>query len=396
MIILCLITGLATVGFGLVLPTFLFYAENLGATPMVATIIIGTYSMGQFIGTPIWGRVSDRIGRKPVLLISIFGQGICFVLLALSTNLWMLALARFFGGMVSANISTAMAYVTDSTEESVRAKHIGFIGASVSVGFMAGPALGGLLGGQDASTASLYLPAMVAGSISFTTGICALFFLKESLKKENRSDKTIESNSLIKNWGLVFRRPILPLIILLGLGMMYVTGTFETIFPLWTNARFSWSPMDIGFCLTYIGLVVTLMQATVVGRVVPILGEARVIRISFFGYALGLLIMSQAPNWEIMIAGLTVSAASGAAFSTSASSLVSKVAGKKEKGFVLGVYQSGCWLGRILGPLTAGALFSLIDVNAPLYAGIVILIPCIIVVGFISKKMKQQALHSSI
>ncbi len=144
MIILCLITGLATVGFGLVLPTFLFYAENLGATPMVATIIIGTYSMGQFIGTPIWGRVSDRIGRKPVLLISIFGQGICFVLLALSTNLWMLALARFFGGMVSANISTAMAYVTDSTEESVRAKHIGFIGASVSVGFMAGPALGGL------------------------------------------------------------------------------------------------------------------------------------------------------------------------------------------------------------------------------------------------------------
>ena len=363
---------------------------------MVATIIIGTYSMGQFIGTPIWGRISDRIGRKPVLLISIFGQGICFVLLALSTNLWMLALARFFGGIVSANISTAMAYVTDSTEESVRAKHIGFIGASVSIGFMVGPALGGLLGGQDASTASLYLPAMVAGSISFTTGLCALFFLKESLKKENRSDNTNESNSLIKNWGLVLKRPILPLIILLGLGMMYVTGTFETIFPLWTNARFSWSPMDVGFCLTYIGLVVTLMQATVIGRIVPILGEARVIRISFFGYALGLLIMSQAPNWEIMIAGLSVSAASGAAFSTSASSLVSKVAGEKEKGFVLGVYQSGCWLGRILGPLTAGALFSLIDVNAPLYAGIIILIPCIIVVGFISKKMKQQVLHSSL
>jgi MFS family permease len=308
----------------------------------------------------------------------------------------MLALARFFGGMVSANISTAMAYVTDSTEESVRAKHIGFIGASVSIGFMIGPALGGLLGGQDASTASLYLPGMVAGSISFITGLCALFFLKESLSKENRSDKNIESNSLIKNWGLIFRRPILPLIIFLGLGMMYVTGTFETIFPLWTNKRFSWSPMDIGYCLTYIGLVVTLMQAMVIGKIVPILGEARVIRISFFGYALGLMVMSQAPNWEIMLVGLTLSASSGAAFGTSASSLVSKVAGDKEKGFVLGVYQSGCWLGRITGPLTAGALFSLLDVNAPLYAGIIILIPCIIVVGLISKKMKQQALHSSI
>ena len=103
MIILCFITGLATVGFGLVLPTFLFYAQNLGATPAIATVIIATYSMGQFIGTPIWGRLSDRIGRKPVLLISIFGQSICFVWLAYSSNLWMLAAARLFGGMISGN-----------------------------------------------------------------------------------------------------------------------------------------------------------------------------------------------------------------------------------------------------------------------------------------------------
>ena len=108
MIILCFITGLATVGFGLVLPAFLFYAQNLGSTPAVATVIIATYSMGQFIGTPIWGRLSDRIGRKPVLLISIFGQSICFVWLAMSSNLWMLAIARLFGGMISGNISTAM------------------------------------------------------------------------------------------------------------------------------------------------------------------------------------------------------------------------------------------------------------------------------------------------
>ena len=179
MIILCFITGLATVGFGLVLPAFLFYAQNLGATPAIATVIIATYSMGQFIGTPIWGRLSDRIGRKPVLLISIFGQSICFVWLALSSNLWMLAAARFFGGMISGNISTAMAYVADSTDEKKRAKWLGYIGASVSIGFMIGPALGGLLGGRDASSASLFYPAIVAASLSLATGIATLFLLRK-------------------------------------------------------------------------------------------------------------------------------------------------------------------------------------------------------------------------
>jgi len=394
MIILCFITGLATVGFGLVLPAFLFYAQNLGATPAVATVIIATYSMGQFIGTPIWGRLSDRIGRKPVLLISIFGQSICFVWLALSSNLWMLAIARLFGGMISGNISTAMAYVADSTDEKKRAKWLGYIGASVSIGFMIGPALGGLLGGQDASSASIFYPALVAASISFTTGVATLFFLKESLNPENRNTETTSNPSLLKNWGLVFKRPILMEIIFLALAMMFVTGTFETIFPLWAQSRFVWGPMEVGYSMTYIGLIVTLVQALVVGRIVPLLGEARVIRLTFIGYAIGLLVMAQSPSWIIMMLGLTVSASCGAAFGTATSSFVSKVAGDKEKGFVLGVYQSSSWLGRISGPLTAGAVFGLLGVNAPLYLGILVLIPCIIVITIVAKKLDAQKLSS--
>ena len=386
MIILCLITGLSTVGFGLVLPTFLFYAQNLGATTAIATVIIATYSMGQFIATPLWGRLSDRIGRKPVLLISIFCQSICFMALALAPNLWMLALARFMGGIVSGNISTAMAYVSDSTNEEKRAKWLGYIGASVSIGFMTGPAIGGLLGGQDASSANLFYPGIVAASIAFMTGIIAIFFLKESLKPENRNPNTNKKSSLLKNWGLVFKRPVLAEIVLLGFLMMFVTGTFETIFPLWTEARFYWGPMQVGYSMTYIGLTVTLVQVFVVGRVVPLLGEVNVIRLAFIGYSIGLFIMAQAPSWVVMMVGLTFSASSGATFGTAASSFVSKVAGDNEKGFVLGVYQSCGWLGRISGPLAVGVVFSAIGVNAPLYLGILVLIPCIIIISVVAKK----------
>ena len=386
MLILCLITGLSTVGFGLVLPTFLFYAQNLGATTAIATVIIATYSMGQFIATPLWGRLSDRIGRKPVLLISIFCQSICFMALALAPNLWMLALARFMGGIVSGNISTAMAYVSDSTNEEKRAKWLGYIGASVSIGFMTGPAIGGLLGGQDASSASLFYPGIVAASIAFMTGIIAIFFLKESLKPEHRNPNTNKESSLLKNWGLVFKRPVLAEIVLLGFLMMFVTGTFETIFPLWTEARFYWGPMQVGYSMTYIGLTVTLVQVFVVGRVVPLLGEANVIRLAFIGYSIGLFIMAQAPSWVVMMVGLTFSASSGATFGTAASSFVSKVAGDNEKGFVLGVYQSCGWLGRISGPLAVGVIFSTIGVNAPLYLGMLVLIPCIIIISVVAKK----------
>ena len=387
MIILCLITGLSTVGFGLVLPTFLFYAQNLGATTAIATMIIATYSMGQFIATPLWGRLSDRIGRKPVLLISIFCQSICFIALALAPNLWMLALARFIGGLVSGNISTAMAYVSDSTSEEKRAKWLGYIGASISIGFMTGPAIGGLLGGQDASSANLFYPGIVAASIALLTGIFAIFFLEESLRPENRSSNTNKESSLLKNWGLVFKKPILGEIVLLGFLMMFVTGTFETIFPLWTEARFDWGPMQVGYSMTYIGLTVTLVQVFVVGRIVPLLGEVNVIRLAFLGYSIGLFIMAQAPSWAVMIVGLTFAASSGATFGTAASSFVSKVAGDNEKGFVLGVYQSCGWLGRISGPLAVGVVFGTIGVNAPLYLGILVLIPCIIIISVVAKKV---------
>ena len=378
MIILCLITGLSTVGFGLILPTFLFYAQNLGATTAIATMIIATYSMGQFIATPLWGRLSDRIGRKPVLLISIFCQSICFIALAL---------ARFIGGLVSGNISTAMAYVSDSTSEEKRAKWLGYIGASISIGFMTGPAIGGLLGGQDASSANLFYPGIVAASIALLTGIFAIFFLEESLRPENRSSNTNKESSLLKNWGLVFKKPILGEIVLLGFLMMFVTGTFETIFPLWTEARFDWGPMQVGYSMTYIGLTVTLVQVFVVGRIVPLLGEVNVIRLAFLGYSIGLFIMAQAPSWAVMIVGLTFAASSGATFGTAASSFVSKVAGDNEKGFVLGVYQSCGWLGRISGPLAVGVVFGTIGVNAPLYLGILVLIPCIIIISVVAKKV---------
>ncbi len=138
---------LSGMGFGLVLPSFLFYAENLGASPLIATTIVGSYSFGQFFANPVWGRMSDRYGRKPILLLSTAGMVVAYLFMAFAENLWILAFARMMTGVMGANVPVAMAYITDITPVEKRAQGMGWVGGSISLGFIIGPAVGGLLGG---------------------------------------------------------------------------------------------------------------------------------------------------------------------------------------------------------------------------------------------------------
>ena len=137
--ILFLTVLLSGLGFGLVLPGFLFFAENLGASPALATAIIATYSLGQFIATPVWGRASDRYGRKPVLVITMAGAVLSYLLLAYATNLWVLAVARFLNGIMAGNLAVAMAYASDATPPERRAQGMGRVGGAISLGFIIGP-----------------------------------------------------------------------------------------------------------------------------------------------------------------------------------------------------------------------------------------------------------------
>ena len=255
---------LSGMGFGLVLPAFLFYAENLGASAVVATAIVGSYSLGQAVATAFWGRMSDRYGRKPMLLLSTFGMGLSYLLIAFAGNLWLLAFGRILTGLLGGNVAVAMAYVADVTPLEKRAQGMGLIGGSISLGFMLGPALGGMLAGTDADSATLLWPGLAAAALCFIT-VLATFFVKESLPREKRvdpgSDQSVRGLAAIRT---VFSRPVLAQMVLIGAMVYFAMAQFETIMPLWSEARFDWGPREIGICFTYLGLVVMITQGYLV------------------------------------------------------------------------------------------------------------------------------------
>lgn len=364
-------------GFGLVLPGFLFVAERFGASPAVATTIIAMYSVGQFLSTPVWGRLSDRYGRRPILVTTMFGQVLANLLIAFSDDLWMLAVGRGLSGLM-AGLAPAMAYVADVTPVEKRAQGMGYVGAAMSLGFMVGPALGGLIGGADAASATMKWPGLVAASIAFVTAIGGLLFLKESLPPEKRAMATAAAHG--RGAGAVakvMRRPALAVMVLLGLFVYTAMAMFETIFPLWSNRQFQWGPREVGLSFTWLSVVVGVSQGLLVGRLVPVFGEGRIVAGGLIAYAIGLVLMTQASTWMFMMVGITMTAGGGAMYVTTMSSLVSKQADPTEQGLVLGTYQSASWLGRCVGPPISGLLFNQLGTHAPLLAGALIMLPCL-------------------
>ena len=395
MVVVFIIILLSGMGFGLVLPPFMFAAMNMGASPMVAAAVISTFAIGQFIATPIWGRLSDRFGRKPVLLVTMLGSAVAYVVMANATNLWILMLARLLTGLLAGNFAVATAYVSDITPADKRVQGMGLVGGAMSLGFMTGPAIGGLLGGADAETANLYLPGLAAAAICLLTFAAILLFLKESLPPEKRVGSSthhaeIESSGF-KAFKHVLTRPILVEMVAMGFLVFFAMAMFETIFPLWSEARFDWGPQNVGFMFMYLGFIVMITQMFLAGKLAPIFGEAKLLMGAVTAYAVGLILVAQVPSWQLMMIGITLTACGGAMFNTAGISWVSQHAGESEQGLVIGVYQSAGWFGRSFGPTVSGLLFQMLGVNSPLYAGAVLMLPCFLIVLMIRRRSATMA-----
>lgn len=382
---------LSGLGFGLVLPGMPFVAENLGASPALATFILGLYAWGQLISTVIWGRLSDRIGRKPVLIITNGGTALAYLLMAFAPNLWMLAAGRALSGLMG-GMAPAMAYVSDITPPEKRAQGMGSIGAAMSLGFVIGPAIGGVLGGQTAATASLLLPGLVAFGIAATTTAATVFLLRESLPAGSRAAAAQEqAQNGTPGFGELLRRPLMARVLVLGFCVYVAMAMFETIFPFWAKARFYWGPREVGLSFTWLAVVVAVTQGLVVGRLAPVIGEGRLAMAGVASYAIGLLWMTQSPSWQWMVIGITMTSAGSGTFLTAMSSFVSRLAGAGERGLVLGTYQSASWAGRSLGPALSGGLFNAFGPQSPLLLGAMIMLPCLVLLASINSRAAAKA-----
>jgi predicted MFS family arabinose efflux permease len=208
--------------------------------------------------------------------------------------------------------------------------------------------------------------------------LTATFFLRESLPPEKRAqaDAADDRPTGLAAIRMVLRRPTVTRLIIIGFMIYFAMGFFETIMPLWSEARFGWGPRDIGLCFTYLGVVVTITQGYLVGKLAPRFGESKLVLCGVAAYCFGLLWMTQVSVWQMMLFGITFTAGGGAIAITSMTSLVSRQAGEHERGLVLGVYNSSAWMGRFMGPPFSGLLFQSVAVQAPLYGAAIIMFVC--------------------
>ncbi|MCB9570220.1 MAG: MFS transporter [Myxococcales bacterium] len=352
------------VSFGLIIPVLPFYAEHFGAPVWMVTLLSTVFSLAQFVMSPILGRLSDRHGRRRIMLLSIAGAALSMLVLGLATSLWMVFLARLINGCCNANIATAHAYVADRVPPGERARYMGMMGAAIGIGFVVGPIVGGFL----ALPTMPELPFLVAAGLSTLNFLMALVWLPES----HRPGRTAEAlaapvrRNFLALLGRDLRGTQIGVLALVAFGFFTAFSNMESSFALFTEVRYGWGARETGAFFTFIGVMIAVMQGVVVGRAVRRLGERRTLLTGMVLMAAGLMIQGAVPSVVAIFAGGALIAGGNGLMNPSLNALISRASSADDQGLNMGLVQSASSLGRISGPALAGPLFELITPGAPL------------------------------
>ncbi|HMQ32130.1 MAG TPA: MFS transporter [Chloroflexaceae bacterium] len=390
-------------GVGIVLPLLPFYVKLIEASSPAwmasnHALIVGgltaSFSLFQFLFAPVLGGLSDRFGRRPVLLISLTGAGLSYVLFGLADRfaglgpeavLAVLFISRIVAGITGGSISTAQAYIADVTTPENRARGLGMLGAAFGLGFMLGPAIGGLL-----STVSLSAPAFAAAALAFANVIFGYFRLPESLPAEARTGGPASVNPFRRLRVLVGReaiRPLLAGVLLLNLAF----AGLQSNFAVFSDSRFGYGPTEIAFIFAFIGLIAVIMQGFLIRRLVPLFGEARLAVVGMALMAAGFALIAVVPaGWMLYPAVGVLGVGSGMA-TPSLTSLISRRVSPQEQGGVLGGTQSLTSLTMVVGPLVAGLLFDAVGQAAPYLAGtLLVAAACAVLLGALRPELARD------
>jgi DHA1 family tetracycline resistance protein-like MFS transporter len=358
-------------GFGLILPLMPYYAETFGATPTVVGLLVASYAAAQLIGAPVLGRLSDRFGRRPVLLISIFGTFVGFLLLGFAHSLWVLFAGRILDGLTGGNISVVQAYITDVTDEKGRARGLGLIGAAIGLGFIIGPAAGGTL-----SVWGYAVPAFVAAALSFLNWIAIFIWLPESLTEARRAElakyprPAFTARAL---WQALNRPRVGPLLhIRFFFGLAF--AIFQTIFALYAQYRLGLQANETGYVLTYVGMLAVLVQGVAIGWLTAHFKESHLIFSAVILMTFSLLGWAFAPSVLALLVVLAPLALAGGTLNTVLNSSLTKTVYPEEVGGTLGLSASLESLTRVIAPSVGGLLLDRLGTSAPGVFGALIMV----------------------
>jgi DHA1 family multidrug resistance protein-like MFS transporter len=391
------------IGFGITLPVLPFYVERLalqaGASRqsivLHVTLLTGVYALMQLIFAPVWGRWSDRIGRRPLILLGIAGYVVAQVMFGLSTSLWLLYVARIIGGVLSsATLPVSAAYVVDMTTKDQRSRGMAWLGTAASLGVVVGPALGGLLSRRDwhlnwsaghVKVDSFSTPFFAAALLGLLTLVAALRWLPESLprtsvrgvSKEPRTDR----RTLITELS--------PLLALALVGQFALT-MFEGTFALFAQAKFEFGPADVGYVFVVCGLVMTVFQAGAVGFLAGKINEMIQVGVGFVLMGAGIALLATAQTKFLVFAFVALLSLGMAFIAPNLSALVSKRGGEQHAGASLGAQNAANSLGQASGPLLGGLLF-IWQINAPYLLSGAVLLALAFVIGWKALDRQREA-----
>lgn len=347
------------VGFGIVIPVLPFYAEGteFNVSPRTVGFLFASYSIMQLVFSPILGRLSDKYGRRPVLFLSIIGTGIGFLLLGFARTVWMLFAGRILDGITGGNISTAQAYIADITTKENRAKGMGLIGAAFGLGFIFGPALGGILSGWG-----IHVPFFFAAALCFANATLLYFTLPETVTPDHPARQSAAGGRAWTHVVESFKQPKLGFVLAIYFLFIVAFSIMTTSFSLYTMFRFGYGAQHTGYLFAYVGLIAVIIQGGLIGRLVKRFGELPLVIFGALCFAVSLFAV---PFVGPAAGGLAALLIGGGVFSMGNSlatpaltSLASKSVGPAQQGTVLGVTQSVASLARAVGPSLAAILIN--------------------------------------
>lgn len=362
-----------TLGFGILIPLVPYMANHFGVAPQYITPVLGTYSLCQLLAAPHWGHLSDRYGRRPILMSSLAGACLSYALLAVASNIWWLLASRMLAGAMAGNIAAAFAYGADVSAPEKRAATLGLIGAAIGVGFSLGQPIGGVLAGADAAHANFLTPALVSCALSLCAILLVRFVLPESHTAAQRLQQPPEPRR--GALSLLRTRPRLAHLAAATLVVTYSQAVLESIFAIWALKRYGFGPRTVGFLLFSVALPALLMQGGLVRLLAPRFGEVRLAACGVLLYVAGLVTLGLGGALTVTVAGLLLCGTGLGAYNPSAFALASRQSRGHDRGAVIGAYVASASLARVIGPFTSGPIYALIGPAAPFLVGACVTLP---------------------
>jgi DHA1 family tetracycline resistance protein-like MFS transporter len=361
-------------GFGVVVPFLPFYAQSFHATGWQIALVFSAYSIGSFVGEPFWGRISDRVGRKPILVFTVAANCLCYGALAFAPNVWAAMVIRILGGMAAGNGSVVQGYIADVTPVGDRAGRMAKLGAAYNIGFILGPFVGGVLAKPSLGPAGYELPLLTSAGLCLLSAIGIALVVRESRARRQHVGREPSRWKMI---GYSLRHPVVGRLMLLTFVIGVAFTAIEATFGFWSERRFGWVPRDIGMCFGLTGAVASVCQFVLTGPLSRKFGEGPMLAAGMAGTVIFTALMPFTEGGVATVTMMALMTLSQSVAFPNAGALLSRAVDENHQGQIMGLNNATGALARVTGPQLGLGLLGF-DVNGPFYLGAAVVAPAIL------------------